>query len=149
MVPRPFDHCIIFWRPCRLHKPASLRSASLHLDQSLADCHRIVRSVRPQPLVICGPSGTGKSTLLKTLFSDHPETFGFSISHTTRAPRADEHDGREYHFVSKDEFTRRVGEGEFLEWAQFGGNWSVSPPPSFSSLPSFLLLVHSWLNGAK
>jgi len=86
--------------------------------------------------VICGPSGTGKSTLLTTLFSSYPSTFGFSISHTTRSPRPREQDGREYHFVSEHEFMERVGKGEFLEWAQFGGNQWVSPFPSFH-LPPF------------
>jgi guanylate kinase len=74
---------------------------------------------------MCGPSGTGKSTLLGKLFKDHPGQFGFSISHTTRNPRAGEENGREYHFVTKDEFMKRVEAGEFLEWAQFGGNWYV------------------------
>ncbi|WWD09108.1 guanylate kinase [Kwoniella europaea PYCC6329] len=75
-----------------------------------------------RPLVCCGPSGTGKSTLLNKLFSDHPGQFGFSVSHTTRNPRAGEENGREYHFVSREEFMRRVENGEFLEWAEFGGN---------------------------
>ena len=74
---------------------------------------------------MCGPSGTGKSTLLGKLFKDHPGQFGFSISHTTRNPRAGEENGREYHFVTKDEFMKKVDNGEFLEWAQFGGNWYV------------------------
>jgi len=74
---------------------------------------------------MCGPSGTGKSTLLGKLFKDHPGQFGFSISHTTRNPRAGEENGREYHFVTKDEFMKRVDAGEFLEWAQFGGNWYI------------------------
>ncbi|WWD16325.1 guanylate kinase [Kwoniella shandongensis] len=75
-----------------------------------------------RPLVICGPSGTGKSTLLTSLFASHPNTFGFSVSHTTRSPRPGEQNGKEYHFVSRDEFMERVGKGEFLEWAEFGGN---------------------------
>ncbi|ODN96544.1 guanylate kinase [Cryptococcus wingfieldii CBS 7118] len=75
-----------------------------------------------RPLVMCGPSGTGKSTLLKTLFVKHPGQFGFSISHTTRQPRAGEEDGRDYYFVTKEDFLARVGNGEFLEWAEFGGN---------------------------
>ncbi|WVR03638.1 guanylate kinase [Kwoniella sp. DSM 27419] len=79
-------------------------------------------SVLDRPLVMCGPSGTGKSTLLNTLFSDHPGQFGFSVSHTTRKPRPGEENGREYHFVTRDEFMDRVGKGEFLEWAEFGGN---------------------------
>ncbi|ODN75219.1 guanylate kinase, variant [Cryptococcus amylolentus CBS 6039] len=71
---------------------------------------------------MCGPSGTGKSTLLKTLFANHPGQFGFSISHTTRQPRAGEEDGKDYYFVTKEDFLARVGNGEFLEWAEFGGN---------------------------
>jgi guanylate kinase len=72
---------------------------------------------------MCGPSGTGKSTLLKRLFGAHPNTFGFSISHTTRKPREGEANGREYHFVKEEEFMEKVGKGEFIEWAKFGGNW--------------------------
>ncbi|TYJ58207.1 guanylate kinase [Cryptococcus floricola] len=75
-----------------------------------------------RPLVMCGPSGTGKSTLLKTLFANHPGQFGFSISHTTRQPRAGEEDGKDYYFVTREDFLARVGNGEFLEWAEFGGN---------------------------
>ena len=87
-------------------------------------------------MVVCGPSGTGKSTLLTRLFQTHPDTFGFSISHTTRHSRAGEQDGREYHFVSRDEFMQRVEKGEFLEWAQFGGNWSV---PGLTQSPSHIV----------
>ena len=75
---------------------------------------------------MCGPSGTGKSTVLKRLFADYPGQFGFSISHTTRQPRSGEQNGREYHFVTEEEFMRRVENGEFLEWAKFGGNWYVT-----------------------
>ncbi|KAK1927797.1 P-loop containing nucleoside triphosphate hydrolase protein [Papiliotrema laurentii] len=84
--------------------------------------HTINPDVINRPLVICGPSGTGKSTLLTPLLAKYPDSFGFSVSHTTRAPRAGEVDGQHYHFVTKDEFMRRVENGEFLEWAQFGGN---------------------------
>ncbi|ORY24467.1 guanylate kinase [Naematelia encephala] len=84
------------------------------------------RPINPEvinrPLVLCGPSGTGKSTLLNALFAAHPGQFGFSVSHTTRTPRPGEENGVAYHFVSKDEFMQRVERGEFLEWAQFGGN---------------------------
>ncbi|WVF66067.1 guanylate kinase [Kwoniella sp. CBS 6097] len=79
-------------------------------------------SVLNRPLVMCGPSGTGKSTLLKTLFDDHKDQFGFSVSHTTRKPRPGEENGVQYHFVDREEFMDRVGKGEFLEWAEFGGN---------------------------
>ncbi|WVN88884.1 guanylate kinase [Cryptococcus depauperatus CBS 7841] len=82
----------------------------------------ILPAVISRPLVICGPSGTGKSTLLKALFEKHSGTFGFSVSHTTREPRTGEVNGREYHFVDRNEFMDRVDKGEFLEWAKFGGN---------------------------
>lgn len=61
--------------------------------------------------------------MLNKLFNKYPGEFGFSVSHTTRSPRAGEKDGEQYNFVSRDEFMSRVQNGEFLEWAEFGGNW--------------------------
>lgn len=75
-----------------------------------------------RPIVLCGPSGVGKSTLIRRLFDEYPNRFGFSVSHTTRAMRPGEKDGVSYHFVTRDEFERRVRAGEFLEHAEFGGN---------------------------
>ncbi|KAG2201106.1 hypothetical protein INT46_007492 [Mucor plumbeus] len=72
--------------------------------------------------VISGPSGSGKSTLLKRLFNEYPSTFGFSISHTTRKPRVGEVDGKDYHFVEKDDMIKEVEEGKFIESATFSGN---------------------------
>ncbi|KAI5298277.1 guanylate kinase, partial [Ascosphaera atra] len=76
-----------------------------------------------RPVVLSGPSGTGKSTLLKRLFADFPETFGFSVSHTTRSPRPGEQDGREYYFSTRDSFLDLVKANGFIEHAQFGGNF--------------------------
>lgn len=76
----------------------------------------------PRPLILCGPSGTGKSTLIKLLMAEFKEKFGFSVSHTTRKPRPGEQDGREYHFVTKEVMERGVGDGEFVESATFSGN---------------------------
>ena len=70
--------------------------------------------------IISAPSGSGKSTLvsqLRTLV----EGLDFSISYTTRAPRGSEEDGREYHFVTREEFERMIAAGDFLEWAQVFG----------------------------
>lgn len=75
-----------------------------------------------RPIVISGPSGAGKSTILKRLFDEFPDNFGFSVSHTTRGPRAGEEDGRHYHFVTKDEFLNLIENKGFIEHAQFGGN---------------------------
>ncbi len=75
-----------------------------------------------RPIVISGPSGVGKSTLLQKLFAEFPARFGFSVSHTTRAPRPGEVDGQSYHFTTRDGFEALVQQGAFLEHAQFGGN---------------------------
>jgi guanylate kinase len=75
-----------------------------------------------RPLVVSGPSGVGKGTLIKRLFADFPDKFGFSVSHTTRPPRAGESDGREYHFVTTQTFTDLRANGDFIESAEFSGN---------------------------
>lgn len=76
----------------------------------------------PRPLVICGPSGSGKSTLLKKLMEEYPDTFGFSVSHTTRKARLGEEHGVHYFYVSREELELRVQANEFLETAEFSGN---------------------------
>ncbi|KAF5351517.1 hypothetical protein D9758_007182 [Tetrapyrgos nigripes] len=76
-----------------------------------------------RPLVLSGPSGVGKSTLLQRLFAEYPDKFGFSVSHTTRAPRPGEIDGKQYHFVARDRFLQLLGEGAFIEHAEFSGNF--------------------------
>ncbi|KAK3722634.1 guanylate kinase [Vermiconidia calcicola] len=77
---------------------------------------------RPRPIVISGPSGAGKSTLLKRLLDQYPDRFGFSVSHTTRAPRTGEEHGKHYHYTDKEAFMKLVDEGGFIEHAQFGSN---------------------------
>ena len=76
----------------------------------------------PYALVVCGPSGVGKGTLINWLMATEPNSFGFSVSHTTRAPRPKEQDGVDYHFVSKEAMTAAVEEGMFLEHAEVHGN---------------------------
>ena len=71
--------------------------------------------------VITGPSGVGKGTLIKRLLSRCPN-LELSISATTREPRQGEVDGVDYHFLSAEEFERRVGEKDFLEFATYSGN---------------------------
>ncbi|GAA5943440.1 guanylate kinase [Sporobolomyces koalae] len=75
-----------------------------------------------RPIVICGPSGTGKSTLLKKLFTEYPDRFAFSISHTTRAPRPGEQNGVSYHFTTREAFQDLVRKDGFIEHAEFSGN---------------------------
>ena len=75
----------------------------------------------PFPLVLSSPSGAGKSTIAKALLSAR-ESLAYSISATTRPPRPGEVDGRDYHFVSAEEFERRVRAGDFVEWARYSGH---------------------------
>jgi guanylate kinase len=78
-------------------------------------------AARGSIIVISAPSGAGKSTLIKRLMAASPG-LRFSISHTTRAPRATEKHGRDYFFVSRKVFERMVGRGEFVEWADVYGH---------------------------
>lgn len=73
-------------------------------------------------IVISGPSGSGKSTVLKRVFAESTAPLAFSVSATTRAPRPGEVDGREYHFLSQEEFSRRRERGDFLECFELFGS---------------------------
>ena len=73
-------------------------------------------------LVLSGPSGAGKSTLIKTVLSHYEDVY-FSISTTTRPKRPGEVDGRDYYFVTKEEFEKDIEAGMFLEWANVHGNY--------------------------
>jgi guanylate kinase len=76
--------------------------------------------------VISGPSGVGKSTVVARLLEDRPDIW-LSVSATTRLPRTGEQNGREYFFLSSDEFQKSVENGQFLEWASFAGNSYGTP----------------------
>lgn len=71
--------------------------------------------------IVSAPSGGGKTSLVKALLASEPEV-KLSVSHTTRAPRPGEENGRDYHFVSSEEFERMQRAGEFLESAVIYGN---------------------------
>ena len=78
-------------------------------------------------IVISGPSGCGKGTICKELSARHPE-IKVSVSTTTREIRAGEVEGRDYRYISKEEFERQVQEGEFLEYARiYSGNYYGTP----------------------
>ena len=77
-------------------------------------------------VVISGPGGVGKGTVVKALRTTYPD-LAVSVSATTRTPRSTEADGREYHFMSPAAFAQLVDDGGFLEWAEFAGNRYGTP----------------------
>jgi guanylate kinase len=85
-------------------------------------------------IVFAAPAGGGKSTVISRLRGNHPE-WGFSVSATTRAPREGEVDGREYQFLAREEFIRRVAAGEFLEHEEVHGDYyGTLKAPTFEKL---------------
>jgi guanylate kinase len=91
--------------------------------------------------ILSAPSGAGKTTLLKRVMADLPG-LAFSVSHTTRLPRAGEEDGADYHFVSRDRFEAMREQGLFLEWAEVHGNlYGTSRPAVLAQLAEGLDVV--------
>lgn len=72
-------------------------------------------------IVISGPSGSGKSSIVRRLLDDLDLVF--SVSATTRSPRPGEEDGRHYHFVTVDRFEEMISRGDLLEWAKYGSDY--------------------------
>ena len=107
-----------------LSASASSNNEHLHTSSS-SDDNSNENTERPRPMVICGPSGVGKGTLIDAiLHKKFPASkFGFSVSHTTRAPRPGEIDGVHYHFVSVEQIKQDIADGKFLEYAQVHGNY--------------------------
>jgi guanylate kinase len=78
-------------------------------------------------IVLSGPSGVGKGTVRKEIFSQEDTSFEYSISMTTRSPREGEVDGVDYFFKSREEFERLIEQGKLLEYAEFVGNYYGTP----------------------
>lgn len=76
-------------------------------------------------IVVSGPSGTGKGTVCARLLEE--TAMAYSISATTRAPRAGEVDGKNYYFLTREEFEKRIAAGDFLEYANVYGNYYGTP----------------------
>lgn len=81
---------------------------------------------RGKTFIISGPSGVGKSTVLKALFEGRDDLY-FSVSATTRTPRDGEINGVHYHFIEPDEFMQWINDDAFLEYAQYVGNFYGTP----------------------
>ena len=80
------------------------------------------KKTRGQLIVLSGPSGVGKSTVIAELLGERKDIY-FSVSFTTRSPRVGEADGVNYNFVSREEFERMISADELLEYAQYVGNY--------------------------
>lgn len=76
-------------------------------------------------VVISGPSGSGKGTVRKVLMQE--ESFAFSVSDTSRAPREGERDGVDYHYISRETFEKNIRDGKMLEYTQYNGNYYGTP----------------------
>ncbi len=81
---------------------------------------------RGQLVVISGPSGCGKDTVVKEVLKTNKDTW-LSVSCTSRAPRPKEVDGKDYYFLTKEEFIEKIDKGNFLEFAEYAGNYYGTP----------------------
>ena len=99
--------------------------------------------------VLSGPSGSGKGTAIKELMGRRP--LKLSVSATTRAPRPGEVDGVQYYFLSKEEFERRIADGEMLEYVNYCGNYYGTPkaPVEESLAAGQDVLLEIEVTGAK
>jgi len=77
-------------------------------------------------IVLTGPSGVGKGTLVAALLQRHPQLH-LSVSATTRSPRQGEVDGEDYFFLSREAFEAKIAAGDLLEWAEYAGNYYGTP----------------------
>jgi len=73
-------------------------------------------------IVLSAPSGAGKSSICRKLMGACPD-IAFSVSYTSRAPRPNEINGKDYHFISREDFQRRIDQGEFVEWVENYGHF--------------------------
>ena len=101
-------------------------------------------------IIITGPSGVGKGTVVKELL-DRNKDIWLSISATTRNPRVGEKDGLNYYFISEERFKDMIDKKEFLEWAQFAGNYYGTPLSTVNEKieKGFIVLLEIEVEGAK
>ena len=99
-----------------------LNSTVCQLNRRFFSHSQTLRKMVARPLVLCGPSGVGKSTIVERLKKRFPNAFALSVSHTTRQPREGEKDGVNYFFTDRETMTAAIENGDFIETAEFSGN---------------------------
>jgi len=101
-------------------------------------------------VVITGPSGVGKGTLVRSLLKRHPDIY-LSVSMTTRSPRPGEVNGKDYFFVTPEQFQDLIAAEQLLEWAQFAGNYYGTPRQQVEEKikQGILVLLEIELEGAR
>jgi guanylate kinase len=108
---------------------AELSNALSHTEHLISNLQTSSGRNPGRLIVLTGPSGVGKGTLLQALLQRHPD-LKLSISATTRSPRTGEIDGMNYYFITRQQFDLMVSENEFIEWAEFANNCYGTPKRS-------------------
>jgi len=118
------------WALNVLSSPLSPRKRVIHIEKEMFSTNAkqtLSQQEVLKPLVVCGPSGVGKGTIIDKYMTDPKyrgsEKFGFTVSHTTRKPRPGEEDGIHYHFTSIPSIKAAIQSNKFLEFAEVHGNW--------------------------
>jgi guanylate kinase len=106
--------------------------------------------LRGSLIVVSGPSGAGKSTLIRAALDAVPN-LAYSVSATTRKPREGEVDGRDYIFLTREEFEEWISEGKFLEWAEYSNNLYGTPEQCVEEFlqSGFSVILEIELQGAR
>jgi len=105
----------------------SLKNNDANQDRNVAVGESVASRGRGYLVVISAPSGGGKTTVIRRLLENREPDFAYSVSATTRLPRPNEQHGRDYYFLSQEEFDGRTRDGRFIEWARVHGNLYGTP----------------------
>ncbi|OAG32250.1 guanylate kinase [Nematocida sp. ERTm5] len=100
-------------------------------------------------LVIAGASGSGKSTIVRHLLHRYPHKVTISVSYTTRVPREKERDGKDYFFITRDKFMDKIKNNEFIEYAEYAGNYYGTGIEYKTPQTGKILLLEIEKNGVK